>query len=219
MISRQLVLAHRGLWSNPREQNSFDALLKAIEMGFGVETDIRDLNREIVISHDPPTGDELQLDHFLEAASELENGTILALNVKSDGLMSLIDPNVFDILPKGSFFFDMSGPEALRYHRADLPTATRLSEFEGMPNLRAAGNKNCETIWLDSFHSDWWVDVVPDELVPDGCTAYIVSPELHGREPGLAWERLKERDWKRKTVGICTDLAVEFCHFMGGSVA
>lgn len=219
MISQQFILAHRGLWSEPREQNSLHALVNAVQLGFGVETDVRDSNNELVISHSPPEGDEPKFREFLESVLSSEVQPVIALNVKADGLLRFLEPSVAAALPDGSFFFDMSTPETIRYGNANLPTAVRISEYERMPDLRSAGTANTRTIWLDSFDSDWWLDLTVDELVPDGWAVYIVSPELHGREPDLAWERLQGRDWEGKGFGICTDYPVEFFEFIGGSVA
>ena len=217
MISRRSILAHRGLWSEPNEQNSLGALVNAVRMGFGVETDVRDSNSEIVISHDPTVGGT-KLRDFFEFLQGPEIGPVVALNVKADGLLSLFEPTVASTLPDGSFFFDMSAPETLRYRKANFPTAVRISDYEKMSDLEKFGSNNSRAIWLDSFDSDWWLDVTAGDLVPDEWTAYVVSPELHGREPSVAWQRLQERDWEDRAFGICTDYPMEFLEFMGSSV-
>lgn len=187
-------------------------------MGFGIETDVRDSKSELVISHDVPKGTEPNLRDFLKSVLCLEARPVIALNVKADGLASFLQPVLSSPLPDGSFFFDMSAPETLRYHKADLPTAVRISEYEPPPDWGRVGTRSSKIIWLDCFDSDWWLDVAASDLVPEDWTVYIVSPELHGREPDLAWERLQERDWEDKEFGICTDYPVEFFRFIGGSV-
>lgn len=47
-----IVLSHRGYWKNSLEKNKFVAFERSFSMGFGTETDIRDFNGELVISHD-----------------------------------------------------------------------------------------------------------------------------------------------------------------------
>ena len=59
------ILAHRGCWGQSVKRNSFEALKRALEEGFGIETDFRDCNGVIVISHDPPEGDEIEVRTFL----------------------------------------------------------------------------------------------------------------------------------------------------------
>ncbi|EOW0926690.1 hypothetical protein ACN2DH_001486 [Campylobacter upsaliensis] len=36
------ILAHRGFWREKNEQNTLASLAKAFDMGFGIETDLRD---------------------------------------------------------------------------------------------------------------------------------------------------------------------------------
>ena len=59
------ILAHRGLWTIENEKNTIEALRNALEEGFGIETDIRDCCGEIVISHNPPKGNEPRLVDIL----------------------------------------------------------------------------------------------------------------------------------------------------------
>ncbi|EHZ0305119.1 hypothetical protein K4888_001154 [Campylobacter upsaliensis] len=46
------ILAHRGFWREKKEQNSLASLAKAFEMGFGIETDLRDGGGNLLLSHD-----------------------------------------------------------------------------------------------------------------------------------------------------------------------
>jgi glycerophosphoryl diester phosphodiesterase len=48
------IIAHRGMWFNKHEQNTLVAFERALENGFGIETDFRDFNGSLVISHDLP---------------------------------------------------------------------------------------------------------------------------------------------------------------------
>ena len=49
------LIAHRGYWLDPKEKNTETAFVRALQHGFGIETDFRDLNGHLVISHDVPT--------------------------------------------------------------------------------------------------------------------------------------------------------------------
>lgn len=64
-MSKIEILAHRGWWTSREDQNSLDALTRALTAGFGVETDIRDCAGRLVVSHDMPTAPRL-----LEAAEK-----------------------------------------------------------------------------------------------------------------------------------------------------
>lgn len=48
------IIAHRGQWSNKAEQNSIVSIEKAFASGFAVETDVRERNGKLIISHDSP---------------------------------------------------------------------------------------------------------------------------------------------------------------------
>ena len=48
------IIAHRGFWKIESEKNTMLALERAIENGFGFETDLRDYAGKLVISHNPP---------------------------------------------------------------------------------------------------------------------------------------------------------------------
>ena len=60
------ILAHRGYWKKPEEKNSKTAFLRALEFGFGIETDLRDSGGQVVVSHDMPRGGEMTLEQFCE---------------------------------------------------------------------------------------------------------------------------------------------------------
>ena len=46
------ILCHRGAWKFETEKNSVAAIKKAVSLGYGFESDIRDYRGELVISHD-----------------------------------------------------------------------------------------------------------------------------------------------------------------------
>ena len=85
------ILAHRGAWHSPEEKNSLHALNAALNRGWGIETDIRDYKGELVIAHDPADEGCIKLETVLSLYSELEVKTLLALNVKADGLYLMLE--------------------------------------------------------------------------------------------------------------------------------
>ena len=82
------IISHRGYWKHEIEKNSLTALLRSLNTGFGLETDIRDYSGELVISHDIPGKSVLSFDDFLQCSVNLcvEKNLTLGLNIKSDGL-------------------------------------------------------------------------------------------------------------------------------------
>lgn len=192
------------MWTTPGERNSLAAIATSFEHGFGVETDVRDCAGRLVISHDPPSGGEAPLGRLFDAWHP--DAGPLALNVKADGLQAPIAAALADAGDPEYFVFDMSIPDALGYRRAGLRYFTRQSEYEPVPALyeTAAG------VWLDCFESAWFDrDLVAEHLGSDKQVC-IVSPELHGRDQGPAWERWSTWDvLSSPDVLLCTDLPLQ----------
>ena len=200
MEDRSRIFAHRGLWDKELAPNSTDSIRAALRLGFSVETDLRDFGGRVVVSHDPVQLWEQPID--LGELRELKSGSggIFALNVKSDGLVPLLGKR-----EPGEFFFDMSTPEVLKYSRADLPLALRISDLEEQSHpLGVQG----EWLWIDSFQSDWFLQ--NSFFFPDQVGAVLVSPELHGRDPSAAWDWLASMWSEIPNLCVCTDQPKEF---------
>ena len=180
------ILSHRGHWLAVGEKNSEVAFHRSFAGGFGTETDIRDCAGKLVISHDPPAGSEISLARFIELHGEYKPTLPLALNVKADGLQTLLRASLKDLAPGSFFFFDMSVPDMLAYVRAGMPVFTRHSDIEKVPALydQAVG------VWLDDFHGDWVSLPAIEEHLSAGKQVCIVSPELHGRGHRPFWSSL-----------------------------
>ena len=188
------IFAHRGNWHPNLPPNSSDALSKAFSNGFAVETDVRDFQGELVISHDPCSNPEAQRFNQL-----ISNNQRIAINIKSDGLSSLLRMHTEQILQSNSFIFDCSFPELLRFKKVGIPHAMRLSEYEKefpwTPNY----------IWLDAFESDWWIeDSYTLDLIKK-IPAVVVSSELHKRPHDEVWNKVKTLRKSGVNVSVCTD--------------
>ena len=191
------VIAHRGLWSEKREQNTLGAFKHAFDLGFGVELDVRDSFGQLVVSHDPTEiSGQLQLNEVLELFSRYDS--TIAINIKSDGLIPAIQSALTNINDARYFLFDMSIPETIGYLKSGLRTYMRISEFEEMSPL----HKDSSGIWLDAFKDDWWTS--RPQVFRDFKTVCVVSPELHGRKEEVAWKFLREID-SYVDLSLCTD--------------
>ena len=210
------IVCHRGLWKKEHEQNTENAFKLALSNNYGIETDIRERNGEIVISHDIPINDNLiSLDKFLLIYNDLGRNLPLLLNVKCDG----IKEKTLSLLQKYSienyFLFDMSIPETVHYANDNLVKfLSRVSDLEESPILldKAKG------LWVDSFYGDYPSFSFLENYIEQNYFLCFVSPELHGRQTNAFWNSLKEwiksKDFKRNTVLICTDKADEaYLHF------
>jgi hypothetical protein len=208
-----IILAHRGFWRERENQNSLASLQDALAQGFGIETDIRDCGGELVISHDPPIAGALPFTELLTAYRKIESPSLLALNIKADGLQDRLSAALaFHEIPAERYFlFDMATPDALGYLKKGVPCFTRQSEIEPVPAFLS----HAVGIWLDCFSEDW----IKRDVIRSHCEAgrrvALVSPELHGREWGPSWAEWREADRElgKKGYGqrlmLCTDHPVE----------
>ena len=207
------ILSHRGYWKTPEEKNTREAFENSVRHGFGTETDIRDLNGTLVVSHDPPlardnppTLDEL-IGYFQGT------GLPLAINVKADGLAVAIKEKL-DAAGVPWFAFDMSGPETVRYIAAGVQTYTRHSDIETTPVCY----DQCCGVWLDSFSGPEWYDeqTIRTHLAA-GKKVCVVSPELHKRSHETVWNFLRRSGLTdHPDLSLCTDFPEEASEFFTG---
>lgn len=200
------ILSHRGYWNTEREKNSTEAFERSFGMGFGTETDLRDLGGKLVVSHDPPTQDAIQASEMLEIYRRHDSSLPLALNIKADGLQRLVADLVEQFNLRQAFVFDMSIPDSIQWLKTSVPVFTRHSDVEGAPALY----REASGVWLDAFYSDWWGMEQISRHLDAGKRVCIVSPELHRREYRRAWELLARSELSASgDVMLCTDYPEE----------
>ena len=221
---KSTIIAHRGWWEAPEEKNTQQAFVKALQAGFGIETDIRDLNGQLVISHDMPTlaSSPMPVAWFFELYNQHTAthavAPMLALNIKSDGLTDPLKQLLEQYNIKRYFVFDMSIPDTLHYIRTGLKTFTRWSDIEPEPLLL----NQCAGIWIDAFQTDW----VSFPLNPAGVSKEalaqkqlcLVSPELHKRATYQATWQQWQQQLATSTLNpnhlfLCTDFPMEVFTF------
>lgn len=190
----------------PSEKNSPGAFSRSFDLGFGTETDVRDCAGRLVISHDMPVGNELDLADFLQiyAARNLP----LAVNIKSDGLVGTLKKAMQTAGVADWFVFDMSIPDMRSYLEEEVPVFARMSEVEKEP----AWIDEVAGIWLDGFSDIWYDTNLIDRLLNKGLRVCIVSPELHGREHKAFWAELSALSG-RSGLMLCTDFPEQARNF------
>lgn len=203
------ILSHRGYWMEPAEKNSVSALMRSLEHGFGLETDIRDCAGKLVVSHDMPSGDELGFDELINLCRG--NESPLALNIKADGLSAALKHALRDCEIGEWFVFDMSIPDMRSYLTEQIPVFARVSEVERHPPWidQVAG------IWFDSFYGTYDIGAVARFLCA-GQRVCIVSPELHSRPHYDVWQALVPLA-DEPGIMICTDYPDQAKRFFSGS--
>lgn len=213
IMNTECILAHRGLWESPSEANSREAILRAFDEGFGIETDLRATQSgKVIICHDAICldSDAPTFDWLLEAHQSISPNSILALNIKADGLHSLIKNQLLSFAVNQYFLFDMSVPDLLSGSTSGLRQFGRASCYEDPAPLSAF----VSGLWVDCFNEAFPSLSDIQTLSQAWSDLAFVSPELHGRSHHVFWQDLK-------SIGcldgcnfmLCTDLprlAVEY---------
>lgn len=218
------IIAHRGFWQNPKNphqpnlnpqnllhlpksqnlQNRLQSFECAFLQGFGIETDLRDLCTNLVISHDMPTSSATKLEELFTLYNRLNSTQTLALNIKADGLGEVLLNLIMAHKITHYFCFDMSVPEMRKFAHLGLRFFTRQSEIErDLPLFSEA-----DGVWCDEFYESWISENVILGHLQKGKQIAIVSPELHGREYLSRWEYYKQiiaSNALQENLMLCTD--------------
>lgn len=204
-------IAHRGLWEIPEQKNTAGAFIKALQLGFGIETDVRDYRGELVISHDIPSDESIKFSEFLAIVKTHHKQSLLAINVKSDGLQDKFEGSAIEEF--NHFYFDMSVPDALIYSKLGMEFYTRYSDIEPSPSLFLES----KGIWLDNFSSNTFDMEAAQGFLTAGKRVALVSPELHGYCYKEYWSDVKEYIAKNREyldfIDLCTDYPLQAQEF------
>jgi glycerophosphoryl diester phosphodiesterase len=197
-----IILSHRGYWKSVDEKNTRVAFDRSFSLGFGTETDLRDSDGELVISHDPARQDALPAKAFFSAYRYHAQDLPLALNIKADGLQKLLKATLLEHEIQNYFVFDMSVPDMISYIKAGLRVFTRESEYEPNPVLY----DQSQGVWVDGFNSEWVNEDAIEKHLIRGKQVCLVSPDLHGRPFEAFWEKLAKMPvTTSQDVMLCTD--------------
>ncbi len=203
-----IILSHRGYWKSEDERNQEVAFHRSFDLGYGTETDIRDIRGKLVISHDMPKGDEMTFEELLELMDG--RNLPLALNIKADGTANEILRLLKKFNHTNYFTFDMSIPDMVVQLKTELKVFTGLSDILSPAVLL----DQAKGIWLDCFNSDWYDNTVVDSYLEIGKAVCIVSADLHKRDVKRQWDIIKKcKYFNSNSLMICTDypeLAREF---------
>lgn len=208
------ILAHRGYWNENIEKNSPQALRKALEKGFGFESDVRDYMGKIVISHNIADASCQGAEQVFKWLHEFNDQFCFAINIKADGLKDILNACLSKYSITNYFLFDMSVPQMVEFREMGLRFFTRQSEVEPAPVMYedAAG------VWVDGFWSNNWITKeLLDGHIKNGKEVCIVSPDLHGKENYKEfWQRLINDKIDLNKVILCTDHPKEAKEFFDG---
>jgi len=151
--------------------------LKKTPKCYGIEVDLRDYKKKIILSHDPFKSG----DNFVEFLKEYDH-KFLVLNIKSEGIESAIIKSLKKYKIKNYFFLDCSFPAMMNLIRkGNKNVSVRVSDYEGFGTLKKI-KYSAKWVWVDCF------DYIPlNEKNYKLIKKYklkicLVSPELHGKK-------------------------------------
>ena len=125
--------------------NTIDQLV-ATPPTWGVEVDLRDSGRHVVLNHEPfGTGE--RLEHYLARFRH----RLIILNIKSEGIEQAVLTVVRHYRIRHYFLLDVTIPKLVALGRRGEPhLAARFSEYESIESCLAMA-KWIEWIWIDCF--------------------------------------------------------------------
>lgn len=198
------ILAHRGFWKLENEKNTLKSLNEAFNRKYGIETDIRDYDGELVISHNIADGQCPRLTDLFKMYSDCQCGEYMALNIKADGLQAKLKVLLEKFKIQNYFLFDMSIPEMVVNKRENLKFFTRNSDIENECVLY----NDAIGVWIDSFYNENWLNpkIISSHL-NNNKSVCIISSEIHGFNYQPMWDMLLNNGFsKNENVMLCTDL-------------
>lgn len=207
------IIAHRGYWKGESERNSIMALRRALEEGYGFESDFRDHDGRLVISHNIADESCHDAEEIFRYYKEIGCISQLAINVKADGIQNLLEKLISEYHISNYFLFDMSIPELVVNNDRGLKFYTRHSDVEEYCVMY----DEADGVWLDSFYDDNWLTLeIIESHIQKGKPVCIVSPELHQKDYARVWNMLKDNNFhKNELMSLCTDIPDKAKEFFG----
>jgi len=151
--------------------------LKEVPPEYGIELDLRDSGKKLIVTHDPFTKGP-EFSNYLKSYRH----SFMICNVKSER----IEPKVKELLRKKGvstyFFLDSSFPMIYSLSKqGERNMAVRFSEFESIETVLALKGK-IKWVWVDCFSKMPLTAQSSALLRKAGFQICLVSPELQGRE-------------------------------------
>jgi glycerophosphoryl diester phosphodiesterase len=216
-----VILAHRANLEgpNPKSENSLTATQRALELGFGIETDLRrDADGRFYISHDRQhRTEENDFGRFSKLFQKF-NEQVIAMNVKELGYeKDLIGLQTSGAMGRHSFYFDFELLEPATPGR----TQKVMSALSGAGRIEMAARLSdrnepldqclsipANIVWTDEFDSLWLTREHVDAIHAAERQVYAISPEIHGFKKAAQLQRWHEfQEWG--VDGLCTDNGLE----------
>jgi len=174
------------------------AHLRHIPPEWGVEVDLRDSGRHVVLNHEPFKGGE-RLEEYLRQFRH----RFIILNIKSEGIEQAVIQAVTRHQIRHYFLLDVTIPKLVALGRRGVPhLAVRYSEFESLESCLALA-RWAEWVWIDCFTKIPLTPAIARRL-RTRFKLCLCSPELEGH-PRAAVLRAKRQVQSLLIDAVCTD--------------
>ncbi len=174
------------------------AHLRRIPPAWGVEVDLRDSGRHLVLNHEPLKGGE-RLEEYLRQFRH----RFIILNIKSEGIEQAVIRAVQRRRIRHYCLLDVTIPKLVALGRQGVQhLAARYSEFESLESCLALARWT-EWVWIDCFTKIPLTPVIARRLRTT-FKLCLCSPELEGH-PRAAVLRMKRQVQGLPLDAVCTD--------------
>jgi|SRR3989344_635437 len=154
--------------------------LKNIPTKYGIEVDIRNEGKKLILNHDP----YYEGDSFENYCKEYKHA-FLVLNIKTEG----IEKEALRIVKKSGIknymLLDITFPTILKLsNEKEKNIAIRFSEYEPIENAISLKGK-VKWVWVDTFTKLPLTKKIYERIRKNGFKIFLVSPDRWGRKKDI----------------------------------
>ena len=213
-----VILAHRANINSPNQQkeNTAVACKVSLELGFGLELDVRSYKGKLYAKHDCVQSENEQLLSEIVTVLKDYPELPIAINIKETGNEADLVQSIAQLNKSNIFFFDLelvvglekynSLASVYRHLDSNIEIGIRVSDRK--ETLERALASNSKIVWLDEFDEFWVSAEVVQALNNAGKKIYAVAPDLHKHPTSISMNRCQEFvEWG--VSGICTDYPIK----------
>ena len=174
--------------------------LRSLDEKYGIEIDIRDKNKNLIVVHDP-FKDGINLNKFLKYYKH----KIIIANIKSERIEDRVIKEFNKFKIKNYFFLDSSFPKIIELTKKKFTKiAIRVSYYESIETAKKMKNK-IEWVWYDTFKGipkDFKeLKYLKNKLNYKIC---LVCPKLHNSINKLDLKLVKKLKKNKVIDAVCT---------------
>ena len=175
-------------------------ILKSIDKKYGIEIDIRDEGKNLVVVHDP-----FRKGIILKKFLKFYKHKILIANIKSERIEDRVIDEFKKLNIRNYFFLDSSFPKIIELTQEKFnKIAIRVSYYEGIQSAKKLKNK-VKWVWYDTFkgipNNLRELQYLKNKLNYKIC---LVCPKLHNSKNKINLKKIEELKQKKLIDTVCT---------------